>query len=105
VTSNPSDSEAGPQTAPVEPPDMGNPLAPFVKLVVPAMIAVVVIWGLFFGVIPTLQTVTKAREGVGKIGEDAAKSYTAFPPTATPAMPVYTPPPVWTPMNGGERRN
>ena len=88
MSANPAGDEIRDGTAPIEPPTTSNPLVP---LVVPGLVAVLIISGVIYGVIPMWNKMCTADKNLQKISASGVKAYsrTYQGPAVTP--PIYCP--------------
>jgi cytochrome c-type biogenesis protein CcmH/NrfG len=88
MSASPSGDHAREDSAPIQPPVTANPLAPLARLVIPGLVAVVVICGVIYGVIPLWNAVGSANENYEKMRKDSVEGYSR--PLKAPAGP-FTP--------------
>jgi hypothetical protein len=91
VSAEASGDEIREEAAPIQPPDTRHPLAPFMPLVVPGILAVVIIGGVIYGVIPMWNAMGTVNNKYDKMRKDAVRSFSTTYQVTTPPPPVYYP--------------
>lgn len=88
MSATPAGDEIRDDTAPSQPPITRNPLR---SLVVPGLLAVVIICGVIYGVIPMWNVMVKTDKNYQKMREDSVRAYSRTYQVPTPPPPIYVP--------------
>jgi hypothetical protein len=91
MSASPAGDEIRYQAAPIQPPVTSNPLAPFMPLMVPGLLAVFVVLGVIYGAIPVWNMVDTADNNFEKMRKDAVAGYSHTYQGPVVAPPIYVP--------------
>jgi hypothetical protein len=79
------------EAAPVEPPFTLHPLAPFLPLVVPGILGILLICGVIFCILPMVNILFTTEKKFQKISVDGVKAYSRSYQVPAAPPPIYVP--------------